>query len=194
LIWSTAAMRVSGRWGLRPWNRHPAVGRRRAFRRKRSARNGVRNSRYAYVQSRSASTALRLRFDTRLRRGQRSRCRRCGRTARTGAGECMRGKHWRPAGAADESRSPRRKPAQHGRRHERSRQRAPRRTIACSPLHKRGRRLGRGFWMARQAGGPARRRGLLQQFCSSVSYGPLGGFLPPLATKLTQSPWFLNTP
>jgi hypothetical protein len=39
---------------------------------------------------------------------------------------------------------------------------------------------------------PRRRRGLLRQFCSSVSYGPLGGFLPPLATKLTQSPWFLN--
>ena len=25
-----------------------------------------------------------------------------------------------------------------------------------------------------------------------MSYDPLGGFLPPVATKLTQSPWFLN--
>ena len=24
------------------------------------------------------------------------------------------------------------------------------------------------------------------------SYEPVGGFLPPVATKLTQSPWFLN--
>jgi hypothetical protein len=36
--------------------------------------------------------------------------------------------------------------------------------------------------------------GLSQQFCSSGSYNRLGGFLPPPATKLTQSPWFLNTP
>ncbi len=25
-------------------------------------------------------------------------------------------------------------------------------------------------------------------------YGPLGGFLPPVATNETQSPWFLNSP
>jgi hypothetical protein len=45
-------------------------------------------------------------------------------------------------------------------------------------------------WLVKQEA--PRERGLLQQFCSSVSYGPRGGFLPPLATKLTQSPWFLN--
>src|SRR6516162_4980403 len=62
---------------------------------------------------------------------------------------------------------------------------------ASSPLRKRGRRLVvASGWLVKQEA--PRERGLLRQFCSSVSYGPLGGFLPPLATKLTQSPWFLN--
>jgi hypothetical protein len=34
--------------------------------------------------------------------------------------------------------------------------------------------------------------GPLVTVLSIVSYDPLGGFLPPVATKLTQSPWFLN--
>ena len=38
-----------------------------------------------------------------------------------------------------------------------------------------------GFWLLRREPTDAR-------------YGPEGGFLPLLATKLTQSPWFLNTP
>jgi hypothetical protein len=61
-------------------------------------------------------------------------------------------------------------------------------------LRKRGRRLVvASRWLVKQETPPPTGASL-RQFCSSVSYGPLGGFLPPLATKLTQSPWFLNTP
>ena len=61
-----------------------------AHRRNHGAR-GVQN-RDLPMQSQPVSTALRLRLDARLRHAQRSRCCRCGRTTRRGAGDCMRGK------------------------------------------------------------------------------------------------------
>ena len=69
-----------------------------AHRRNHGAR-GVQN-RDLPMQSQPVSTALRLRLDARLRHAQRSRCCRCGRTTRRGAGDCMRGKGNSEAGAA----------------------------------------------------------------------------------------------